>query len=504
MKMDTAGNVKTYQEKENFPAGIVYAFFEDKEGDLWIATEKGLVVYYKGIFKVFNKDSGLLFNEIYQVLEDPSGHVWLSGNLGLQRIALDELLHAKKSGSADRLAVRLFDALDGMPNSETNGGIFPAGWAMNDGTLWFPTGRGVAVADHQIIREESNDLTIHVQSLRYGDREYYPGQEIELHPGVHNFEIHYSSIDFGKSKAIEFYYRLKGLDNNWTFAKNRRVAFFSGLKPGSYSFEVRAERYGKTSTVAVLDFKINPRFYQTTIFKIGIITLLLLAIAGIVFSSRQAARRRLREQQQITRAQISGQEKERQFISTELHDSINQQLSSARIYLDLAREKENMRMDLVIRSEQVIRNAISEINSLCHSLTPPTLRDIGLRDAIEDLVNGYSSIEKFTPHLDFQLDPGKIHEDLQFILYRITQEQVNNIVRHAEAKNVWLEFKSTTAGIHITIKDDGKGFDVKTQKFGMGLQNIKNRLSLYHGRMEIKSSPGKGCTVSLVIPHKVV
>lgn len=502
MKIDSNDHVSTYQEKDSFPAGIVYAFYEDKEGDLWMATEKGLIVYYKGAFKLFNKESGLLFNEIYRILEDPGGHVWLSGNLGLQRVALNDLLDAKKTKQAVKLAVRLFNAMDGMPNSEANGGIFPAGWVMNDGALWFPTGQGVAVADQKLIREEPNDINIHVQSLRYGDMEYFPGEKIELHPGIHNFEIHYTSIDFGKADAIQFFYRLKGQDDRWTAAKNRRTAFFSGLKPGNYSFEVRAERYGKTSDIAVLNFTIKPRFYQTLFFKSGLLVLVLMLIAGIFYSIRRAARRRLREQQQIMRAQISGQEKERRFISTELHDSINQQLSTARMYLDAARENETLRKELVVKSEEVIRNAINDISLLCNSLTPPTLKDIGLHDAIEDLLSAYIPLNKFKAHLDFNLVPEKIEEDLQFILYRITQEQVNNIARHAEAKNVWLNYNAGPTGINITIRDDGKGFDVKTQRFGMGLQNIKNRLSLYHGKMEIKSAPGKGCTIVIFIPKK--
>lgn len=499
--INVAGKITQYQVKEGFPADIAYGFYEDSESDIWITTEKGLVVYYKGIFKLFTKESGLLANENYRILADTEGYVWLSGNLGLQRIAVSELLTSKKtSAQHPDLAVRLFNALDGMPKSETNGGFFPAGWAMKDGTMWFPTGQGVAIADPQLVGDEDNNLNIYIQSLRYGNNEFFPEERIELPPGINNFEIRYTSIDFAKANEIQFFFRLKGLNKEWTPAGNRRVAYFSVLEPGNYTFEVRAERYGENSQTATLHFTVNPHFYQTSMFKALMVLGGLLIIAGVIFSGRKAARRKLKAQQQITRAQIRGQEKERQFISAELHDSINQQLSTAKIYLDFARTNETMREELITKSENVLKGVVTEINALCNSLTPPSLKDIGLKETIGDLLTSYTSVGKFVTVFDFNLDITKIEEDLQFILFRITQEQINNIARHSEAKTIWLDFRSTPTNIHISIKDDGKGFELKNQGLGMGFENIRNRLSIYEGKMEIKSSPGKGCTVIYNIP----
>lgn len=502
LRIDQHDRVEHFHQQQNFPADIVYGFFEDREGDLWMSTEKGLVVYDEGKFRVFDKQAGLFFNETYRILEDPEGYVWLSGNLGLQRIALSELLAVKHSSSSRvRLAVRLFNSLDGMPNSEANGGFFPAGWAMKDGTLWFPTVQGVAVADHGLIEKESHNLNIQVQSLRFGNQEYLPAESIEMPPGVYNFEIRYTNIDFSKASDIQFHYRLKGLDDQWTQAGNRRIAYFSELAPGAYTFEVKAERYGFWSPTAVLQFQVLPHFYQATWFKALCIALGLLGIAVVVWYLKHSSKRKLTEQRNIFKAQITGQEKERQLISTELHDSINQQLTTAKIYLDFAKTNEAMQTELIAKSETMVNTVINDIRTLCHSLTPPSLKDIGLKEALEDLLNVYTSVGKLNTNLRYELGDDEPEEDLQFNLFRITQEQMNNIASHSAATEVWLEFEQTPAGIQVSISDNGEGFDLKKRQRGLGFNNIRNRLAIYQGKMEIRTAPGRGCTLILFIPR---
>lgn len=502
LRVDSNGRVQQYHRAQGFPADIVYSFYQDKEGDIWMSTDKGLVVWGEGKFRLFDKTTGLFFNEIYRMLEDPKGYMWLSGNLGLQRVAVSELLAVKHSPESRlRVGVRLFNTLDGMPNSETNGGFFPAGWAMQDGTLWFPTVQGVAIADHARIGAESNVMNIQVQSLRFGDDEFLPSDEIQIPPGVYNLEIRYTNIDFEKSSDIKFHYRLKGFSNEWTQAENRRVAFFSALAPGNYTFEVKAERYGHWSQTATLHFKVLPLFYQATWFKVLAVVVGIAAIALTVYALKRSARRKLREQQNIIKAQINGQEKERQLISTELHDSINQQLTTAKIYLDFAKSNASMQTELIARSEKMVNAVINDIRTLCHSLTPPGLKDIGLKEALDDLLNPYLSVGKLKTHLRYEPGPDELPEDVQFNLFRITQEQLNNIMRHSGATEVWLDFESGDAGILVTIRDNGQGFDLRKVQRGLGFNNIRNRLAIYGGRMEIKTAPGKGCTLVLFIPR---
>ena len=159
-----------------------------------------------------------------------------------------------------------------------------------------------------------------------------------------------------------------------------------------------------------------------------------------------------------------------------------------------------MSFELMAKSEMVIQSVINNIRTLCNSLTPPSLKDIGLKEALEDLVVSYTSVGKFKVHWNFQIDPSELSEELKFTLFRITQEQMQNVVRHSTSKNVWLEFLYSPSQLLISIRDDGQGFDPKTQRFGLGFENIKNRLLLFNGKLDLKAAPGKGCTVEITIP----
>lgn len=494
--------VQHFHTHTGFPSDIAYAFFQDEDGDIWMSSEKGLVVYRNGQFRLFGREAGLHFNESYRIMQDSRHHIWISGNLGLQRIAWSELKRAKESDKPVRMAVRLFNEFDGMPNSEANGGFYPAGWPMKDGTLWFPTIGGVSIVDPNIVTRDEKQLDIHVQMLQFADKRFYPGEDIRLPAGVYNFEIRYASIDFSSASDIQYSFRLKGLDNNWTEAGNRQVAYFSALPPGHYTFEVRSHLYGDQSPIRTVSFYVAPYFYQTIWFKLLLGAAILGLAAGIIIYFRRLAQRRLREQHLIIRAQMEGQEKERQVISAELHDSINQQLSTAKIYLDYAKANENEREELIGRSADVVTRAIQEIRALCYSLTPVGLKDMGLEEAVEDLCLSYSSVGKLKTEYHYGLKGVSLTEDLQFVLYRVIQEQMNNIARHAEAEYVRIELDYEAGNFMVLISDDGKGFDPATVKEGLGFANMRNRLSVYKGKLEVDTAPGQGCRLLVKIPRK--
>ena len=265
---------------------------------------------------------------------------------------------------------------------------------------------------------------------------------------------------------------------------------------------MQAELYGESSPVSSFHFRIAPYFYQTLTFRVLLVLLILAATAGVIYLVRRKELRRLRQQQLITRAQMEGQERERQLISAELHDSINQQLATAKIYLDYARVHPTDREELIGRSADVIHRAIQEIRALCYSLTPVGLRDMGLREAVEDLCKSYSSVGQFKTHIQYSIDGAQLPDDLQFVLLRVIQEQMNNIARHAYASEVWIELKEDERNYHVFIRDNGQGFDPAGIKEGLGFANMRNRLSVYNGRLELDTAPGIGCTLLVQVPRK--
>lgn len=209
------------------------------------------------------------------------------------------------------------------------------------------------------------------------------------------------------------------------------------------------------------------------------------------------------KQKQVAQAVVDAQEKERAEIGKELHDNVNQILSTARLYLELAKSDEKDRLSLIQRSYDNIYDAINEIRSISRSLVPPSIGDLGLIESIEDLVENIRATKKL--YIEFCYS-GNIDAILgqkqKLMLFRIIQEQVNNVLKHANARNIIIELMMDGHMIHLSVSDDGKGFDyeeVKNNK-GVGLQNIASRTELFNGKINIVTAPNKGCKLNIHVP----
>lgn len=211
----------------------------------------------------------------------------------------------------------------------------------------------------------------------------------------------------------------------------------------------------------------------------------------------------IQKQKLLTEATITGQEKERQQIGKELHDNINQHLTTARLYLEVASEKATGEIQELIRlSLKNIGGMIREIRTLSQSLVPPTLGDIGLVESIQELCDSLKRAHTFS--VDFvsrHFDESTITENMKLMLFRITQEQVNNIIRHSHATEVYIKLQSDAESVILTIKDNGTGFDPEKTRKGMGLNNIVSRAALMGGKADIKAAPGDGCILSVELPQ---
>lgn len=205
---------------------------------------------------------------------------------------------------------------------------------------------------------------------------------------------------------------------------------------------------------------------------------------------------RLARQQMVTDAVISAQEHERKEIGIELHDNINQVLASARLYLGLVRSSVPEQSSFVDETDKLINRAIDEIRNLSHALIPPSLSESELLEALDDII----AITRRTSGLSIarhyqKLDESQLSDKLKLTIYRIVQEQFNNILKYANAASVSLSLRKETGRIILSIKDDGIGFDPQLKTGGVGLMNMKTRASLFNGDIQVISAPGEGCEV---------
>lgn len=218
---------------------------------------------------------------------------------------------------------------------------------------------------------------------------------------------------------------------------------------------------------------------------------------------KRLLKQELNKQKLVAQAVVDAQEKERSLIGKELHDNINQILSTAKLYLEVARNDEKERISLIDMSTQGISDAINEIRTISRSLVPSSIGDLGLVESIQDLVESIKLTRKL--NVEFYYHSGiddLMSEQQKLMIFRIAQEQVNNVMKHAQARNLIIELFTEDNTINISISDDGKGFDPEQvrHKKGVGLFNITSRAELFNGKVNINSSPGKGCTLNVNIP----
>ncbi|HZF63756.1 MAG TPA: PAS domain S-box protein, partial [Chitinophagaceae bacterium] len=205
-------------------------------------------------------------------------------------------------------------------------------------------------------------------------------------------------------------------------------------------------------------------------------------------------------QKEIAKAIINTQEKERSEIGKELHDNVNQILTTAKLYVENIQYYPDQTDQFTFKGRDLIQKSINEIRYLSKQLVTPVLNDLGFKATIDELITHYQSLNLFKINFTYTIKDEKIDKGLQLTIYRIVQEQLNNIVKYAKAENVTVIVSQQKTSFKVFISDDGIGFDTSKEPRGLGLSNIKNRAEVYKGKVVIISSPGAGCSLKIIFP----
>ncbi len=206
-------------------------------------------------------------------------------------------------------------------------------------------------------------------------------------------------------------------------------------------------------------------------------------------------------QRKITSAVIKAQENERAIIGQELHDNVNQVLTTVKLYTELCLDGNYDNMSLLGKSVQLLNGSINEIRALSKRLSAPTLGNIHLKDSIRELVDAINATHKLEIRLHAdQLEHHEVNPEIHMAVYRIFQEHFTNILKHAEAESVDVFCTKAGGDLQIRIIDEGKGFDPYKRRKGIGITNMISRAESVKGELVIESSPGHGCTLAVKIP----
>ncbi len=215
------------------------------------------------------------------------------------------------------------------------------------------------------------------------------------------------------------------------------------------------------------------------------------------------------EQKIKSYAIINGQEKERKRVAAEIHDGIGQMLTSLRMKLEQIEDRADSSDTEVVVVNHMLTRLITETRRICSDLLPSVLEDFGLNSAIEDLVKTCKDADR---RLEFLLDTNlrqtPLSRELEISLYRILQEGLNNIIKHAQASRVEIYLDDSGDYLNLMIKDNGKGFYFDSQQLHLknlarkmnGIRGMKERAELLGGTFTISAEPGKGSIIELEIP----
>lgn len=233
-----------------------------------------------------------------------------------------------------------------------------------------------------------------------------------------------------------------------------------------------------------------------------------ISMADISESKRlqaQVAQEKALKQKEITEAVFAAQEKERTEIGRELHDNVNQLLAAAALYTQTARTTEQDKDRLLQTSVDYTQTAIEEIRKLAKSLVTPRLNDFGLMNSLRGLAEDIMAVHQVRIHITgVDFNEAEFDEKFKLNLFRIVQEQINNTLKYAKAKNIEIRFALNNDHLLVFTTDDGVGFKVNKRNKGVGLTNMISRTELYKGEITIDSSPGQGCYIAVRFPLSVL
>jgi len=411
----------------------------DSTGNLWLATKKGLLVYnFKNkIFDHFTTADGLITNDIDATL--------LCTKKGIMII-----------GSPDYLSS-------------------------------FAPARMIASIDHtpHIVLTEvmANGKLI----------AFDPSKEMSFNHTINNFNFKWTVTDYTNPVNNHYYYKLKGIDEEWHPSGKRGEVEFANLSPGKYTLLLKGENSNGVSAdkIISLDFKILQPFWLTWWFLI----LLFLAIAAIFYS---LYRYRLRQALNIERL--------RNKISLDLHDDIGSTLSSISILSEMALQgkKESVSEEMLYEIKENSLSLLERMDDIVWSINPKN-------DSLESL---FLRIKEFASKLfeareinyTIQVDEGISNLQLQMEyrqhIYLIMKEAINNLVKYSESKDARISVMHAGHYLEIKIDDNGKGFDAQKVTLGNGLQNMELRAKEMGAVLKINSENDEGTHIFLSVKIK--
>lgn len=524
------GQMRRYAyEPNNFSSlstDMVVALEPYTDGTLWIGTWGGGLNHFdpvSGKFTRYHKKDGLASDLILGILKDKADRLWISTSNGLTLF------------DPARQSYRTYDKGDGLPGTDFDAG---ASFRGDDGTLYFGSGSSVIAFQPEAIRDNPylppvvlTDFQLFNKSIfdrpilsRQNDlTPYQPNYVTDLTLGYDQsvFTFEYAALNFSASAKNQYAYQMENFDSNWNYVGNRRLATYTNLNPGSYTFRVKASNNDGVWNEEGLSIRLTimPPWWRTW----WAYLLYLLVGIGLIFSFIQlrtraqtrelliqgqalAHERQIREiMQRVDRSK----DEERARIAREMHDGLAQTLAGLHWQVRtwsklLFTDPKKLSLELE-GIGPILDDVLRELRQVIGALRPVWLEEMGLSLSIKQFVASLSQHYPAIIHTKLDDEEAHLSTATQHAAFRIVQELLHNAVRHAGADNIWLTIAVGKDQLEIEVRDDGSGFDLgllslRVQQGHWGLANVRERAAALKGWVQIDSTPGQGTTVKAALP----
>src|SRR5664280_227663 len=275
------GKARRWAMENGIPNTRVQWVCEDETGVVWAGMTTGIARLKNGELRYISRKDGLFDNIIYALVLDDAGDFWAHSDSGLFRVSRQSL-NDFADGKTQRVECVGYNDLSAVKSAERNQ-QYPSGCKTLDGRIWFPTSEGIVMIDPAHIPTNGIAPPVHIDRVRANGREFDRNGKREVTPGKGEMEFHFAALSFIAPQKVHFRYQLEGYDKDWVDTSDRRLAFYTNLKPGRYTFRVIAANADGVwnNSGDQLEIELLPHFYQTALFYLLCGGLTLAALAGI-------------------------------------------------------------------------------------------------------------------------------------------------------------------------------------------------------------------------------
>lgn len=472
----------------------VTAVINDKTGSLWLGTYGGGIYHFnrkENEFQNYQQSEGLSGNYINTLSFDSKGNLWISTMNGV------DIMDVNKKNFH-----HVTEKIEQQNNDHIRNLV-----VTEEGTFFY-TGRNKIVGIEPLKYIQSfPEANILKTAFKIYDREMPAllyDSIITLSYNQNFFNAEFSVIKTSPDIPALYRYKLKGFDKDWNEAGNRGVANYTNVPPGSYTLLLNAtNEAGKWNEHPLaMVIIIDPPFWRTWWFY----TLVLLASAALLIYVVRNRITRLKERQMgKMRLVVATQEIEKKNIAAELHDDLGVRLSALKYFVASLKNHltpgDKQALETYTKTITIIDESVEDVRYLLINLSPKTLNEYGYLTAVEDLVNKLSHLHIIDINLKQNGMEQRLDADVEAGLYRITQELINNTLKHADAGVINLSIERTGGILQLKYSDDGKGFDAGKKSKGYGIENIHTRVALLNGKIEWGGGIQKSTNALISIPY---